>query len=765
MDPSPGEPSTVASSVPRGSRGARARPRIRSAALAIGVALVLAGVSFAIASDATPGYHTTTLAVSGSFFALAASGSTLYAASDNGGSILLETSTDRGVAWSSNPVPYSAVAGGAPWDHAAVAVDGGHLILAAATGGPFEFAPFPSSPPPIPAATGLPSGTCGTNSTLLIASSPDGGFTWMTSSFVTPGWFVTSLQAGIEGDTAAVAWIGETTGCAAPAGTVQAVTSTDGGQSWSSVRTLNVTPSSVTTGEGLEMAPESQGILIGFGLQAADGTTQQLSLWQLANDSTLGFQNLTRLAAPTSWTLQGDPQTSAFLLTPTYLIPLTTAPYTAIPFNQLEQDSAGIGSLPRVVSLVASGVGSVEVAATTADNLGVDCWQVGWAHLTVTQSCHVPLGSWLTASARALPIVALIDGGGWWAAIGASGGCPGYCSAYGGPAAPSAGSAISTSVCVTGCSSAQGLEAYSYELGAFHGGQALGGWAPGIAGLGAVIVLGAVIIPARGRRAAPAPGSMGTSPGGAAAVPFSPMASERGAYLTFLAVWLAVWIPLALLAFGSGAGPVGTVWPVAVLGGGLVGIAVGYPIHRILRARLESSEGIGEAQLFGLAPSTMPGPGYDDVPATGQYAHASWVAAVAVSVLLWMSVASGTPASGAGPSTAAWLLLGGLGVFLALRFIYHRGLARLVAAQVARSGGERRFDESTGSSLRTGLGAALLPLNPLAGLVLGVGLDAWFPDAPYFLALGFLPVTLLGIALLSGGFGRTVWTPRFLTGE
>ncbi|HEY6237888.1 MAG TPA: hypothetical protein VIZ68_01720, partial [Thermoplasmata archaeon] len=118
------------------------------------VALVLGGLTLAIMNDSTPGYHVTSLALSGSFFALAASGDTLYAASDNGGSVLLEESTDRGIDWTASPVPYSAVAGGAPWDYAAVAVDGTHVILTAATGGNFAGYPFPGYP--VPADSGYP---------------------------------------------------------------------------------------------------------------------------------------------------------------------------------------------------------------------------------------------------------------------------------------------------------------------------------------------------------------------------------------------------------------------------------------------------------------------------------------------------------------------------------------------------------------------------------------------------------------------------------
>jgi hypothetical protein len=93
----------------------------------LAIFLILGGLSLAILAGASPPYEANALVRSGSFFALASSGDTLYAASDNGGSILLEESSDRGVHWTPNAVPYSAVAGGSPWNHAAVAVDGNDM--------------------------------------------------------------------------------------------------------------------------------------------------------------------------------------------------------------------------------------------------------------------------------------------------------------------------------------------------------------------------------------------------------------------------------------------------------------------------------------------------------------------------------------------------------------------------------------------------------------------------------------------------------------
>jgi hypothetical protein len=59
----------------------------------------------------------------------------------------------------------------------------------------------------------------------------------------------------------------------------------------------------------------------------------------------------------------------------------------------------------------------------------------------------------------------------------------------------------------------------------------------------------------------------------------------------------------------------------------------------------------------------------------------------------------------------------------------------------------------------------LLPWNPLLGLFIGVALQSSLSWSPYFLAWAFLPVTLLGIALLGGCFGRTRWSSELLSAD
>ncbi|HEV2429063.1 MAG TPA: hypothetical protein VGV64_04345, partial [Thermoplasmata archaeon] len=393
-------------------------PRRRAGHLALAVLLAISGLGLAIVHAATPTTHTSTLATSGSFFALAESGDTLYAASENGGSVLLERSMDRGVDWSATPVPYSIVAGGSPWTHAAVAVDGERVVLTASSGG----TPVYLGPPPSGYATAVgPFGPCGANSTVLLASSIDGGHSWTTSTLVAANLSITSLDAGIVGGGAAVAWLGDSTSCSASTTQVEAVTSADGGAGWSLVQSLSIAGTVVPSGENLELAPGQSGLTLGFGLLSPGEGASKLALFSFDAASGRGFVMATVLPAPSSWTLQGSADGLAYLLTPTYLVPLTTPPYTALPFNQLQSDGPTIGALPRVVSLVPLEGGVVEVAATTPDALGVDCWQFDTGSAIATPTCHVRLNAALSPAPAALPIVALIDGGGWWAAIGASG--------------------------------------------------------------------------------------------------------------------------------------------------------------------------------------------------------------------------------------------------------------------------------------------------------------------------------------------------------
>ncbi|HEY6237906.1 MAG TPA: hypothetical protein VIZ68_01815, partial [Thermoplasmata archaeon] len=618
------------------------------------------------------------------------------------------------------------------------------------------------------------SGWCGSNSTILVATSPDGGLTWSTTTFPTDNLSVTSLQAGIEGRTAAVAWLGATTACSAQVGRVGAISSGDAGATWSPVENVGTAQESIATGGGLEMAPENLGILIAFRTTSLDAATSQLSLWQLSDTGAGSFGPVTEIPAPVSWTLQGDPGTPAYLLTPTYLIPLVSPPYTAIPFNELQVDGGGIGVLPRVVGLVATGPSQVEIAATTSNNLGVDCWRIDTTHGAVTRSCHVPIDSSLLPASPALPIVALIDGGGWWSAIGASGSaCTPGCPPYSGPpgASSSGGASVGTSVCITGCSSAQGLAAYSYSQDSATHSTVPNAIAAVLSGAGTVVLFAVAWSNRRRGRAAPIVAA-DTGPSDSARADADPLLRPiRRAYLAGLAVWVVLWAPLSFLAFLSGSGPdTGSLW-VAIVVGGVVGAVATFPIHHMIRQRLQRVHGIFGDQLLGQPPTELADYAFDRVRAASYFAYASWAAGLAVVVVLWTVLAGGPGPGGAsaygpvstGPSPAALALVATLLLFVALRSLYHLGIERAVSARPSNGADPGNGSVPRGPGLRTQLGALLLPWNPLVGLILGVALQSVLPWSAYLVAWAFLPVTLLGVALLSGCIGKTTWTPKFLS--
>ncbi|HTT34883.1 MAG TPA: hypothetical protein VMH78_03310, partial [Thermoplasmata archaeon] len=752
----------VEGSAVSGSGARSARRSARSVAgLAIAASLVLAGLVVAIAAGAEPAYHVSTLATSGSFFALAESGDILYTASDNGGSVLLEKSLDRGADWSASPVPYSAVAGGAPWALAAVAADGTHLVLAAATAGSYLgpatwYPPVYNGPPPAGASSAFAPANqtlCGTPSSILVASSPDGGRSWTTTTWET-NLTVASLQAAFEGNRTAVAWLGEPVSCNGTA-EVGAVTSDDAGVRWSPPQFIANHTGGSAYGTGVEMAPSTAGIVVAFPYSPANATTSELAIFSFAPTAAAGFAPVTTLPAPGSWTLQGDPGTPAYLLTPTYLVPLVSPPYTAIPFNELQRD-AGLGSLPRVVSLVPTSGGIVEVAATTSDNLGVDCWQIDPASFAVTQSCHVPLGSFLLPADAMLPIVALIDGGGWWIAIGASGnptGCVGACPggyAPSGGYAASASSAVGTSVCLTGCSAVAGLAAYSYAPGATVPRNA------------AFVVAGALAVTGLAlgwfvRRRTRASRRTKTS---RTAAPSTPRARLARSYRTSLLVWAIAWLPLAALSFD----PAGaTLYPafagVIVLGAVTGSLLAGAFLFSGRRA-VAQAEGFDPARLETAVPAPEPGPGYERVRFASLSAYASWATGLVVLISLTVAINAGPPSSGSALSAAgnapALAVLVATTAFVGLRALYHASLA---GCAVAPDGSETASERwRSGAAVRTWVGATLLPLNPFVGLALGYALDGALGGSPYVLAWAFLATTLTGIAVLAGCFGPTLWS-------
>lgn len=743
-------------------------PRRRAGHLALAVLLAISGLGLAIVHAAAPTTHTSTLATSGSFFALAESGDTLYAASENGGSVLLERSMDRGVDWSATPVPYSIVAGGSPWIHATVAVDGERVVLAASSGG----TPIYLGPPPGGFAAALePFGPCGTNSTVLLASSADGGHSWSTSTLVAANLSISSLDAGIVGGGAAVAWLGDTTACSGATTQVQAVTSGDGGADWSLVQSLSVAGTLVPGGENPELAPGRSGLTLGFGLNSLKDGSSELALFSYDASSGRGFVPATVLPAPSSWTLQGSADGLAYLLTPTYLVPLTTPPYTALPFNQLQSDGPSIGALPRVVSLTPLEGGVVEVAATTPDALGVDCWQFDTGSAVATPTCHVRLEPALSPAPAALPIVALIDGGGWWTAIGASGPpscglpCP-IATPYGGavppyangsnsPAPIAAPAAVGTSICLTGCSSAQGLLSYSYSPSDAGVQSTLLALAVGLMLLGLGWIAAVVGIPrlARRSRTARADPPVPTEAAGT-------LGTIRLRYRLGLVVWAIAWSPLAVIALlGPPGGDPSAVVPVALVAG-VIGALAAIPWHWSARRRLAYLLGSPDPPMFSVLPPPEEGEGEP----SARRADRPWLDSWAVAAVLGLVLLLGLPIGGSGgiasggsasPEGAIYgsIVLALLAAFVVLRALYHARFSRNLR-EVGVDPGSPDPSEAP-VRRRIAWGAALLPLNPWVGLVAAYALGMMLPVAAGIGVWIALPLTYLGIALLLGGFGPT----------
>ncbi|HUI38747.1 MAG TPA: hypothetical protein VLY85_03845, partial [Thermoplasmata archaeon] len=560
-------------------------------------------------------------------------------------------------------------------------------------------------------------------------------------------------------------------------GRVEAVTSGDAGQTWSPVQLVQAKGESIPSQEGVEIAQGNQGLVLAFGLASNSNDTSQLGLWTYSSQSLAGFVPTTILPAPTSWTLQGSSDSLAYLLTPSYLIPLTSPPYTALPFNQLQADGTSVGMLPHVVSLVPLGSGRVEVAATTPDSLGVDCWVFDTTVASVTQTCHVSLDATLLPESQTLPIVSLIDGGGWWTAIGASGNqcgydCPEptYPGGWNFTAAPVAGSAaVGTSVCITGCSSAEGLAAYSFSQATSASQGAVGAAAGALLGLGLLwLAIWALATPrARARDDGPSPS--GVSPTASGGTERADRRQIRRAYLGGLGVWVLVWTPFVLIALFASSTADSTTLAGVILLSAVVGAAVTIPFHGSARSRLQTMHGVTTGELLGGAHPPFPKPAFERVQRAAYYAYGSWAAGAALLIVLMIDVASGlpttagsTPGSGTGGIAPApgWIVLGAIAVlFAGLRALYHYNLIRAATTPVAEESGEVELDAVDGPSIRrTQVGAALVPLSPFVGFLLGLVLQTVVPASPYLLAGLFVPLNFLGIAVLLGCFGPTVWS-------
>ncbi|MDE1821706.1 MAG: hypothetical protein KGJ23_14590 [Euryarchaeota archaeon] len=745
----------------------------------IGFALVLLGLSVAIVANANPEYQFTMLAPSGSFFALAEANNQLFAASSNGGSVILEKSADRGLTWSPSAVPYHAVAGGASWDLAVVAADGNHMLLTAASG--------LTTPP---GTGGGSPGGCNQDSTILVATSQDEGSSWNARVVSTPGEVVTSLQASVEAREEAVAWIQQPVGpCGGAPGEVSAITSGNYGASWTKEQNLtNGTATLPSSEESLEMAPESQGIVMAF-LETPNGlSSPELALWMhFPGSSGFGSGPLSLITPPASWTLQGDPDTPAVLITPISLTLLTGDPnnFTSLPFYQLQQDGGGLSQLPEIVSLVPLDGTTVEIAATMPKGTGVDCWDLNTLTFAISQACHVPLGSLLVPASEQFPIVSLLDGGGYWIAIGASGNpncldvCPQSTQNQGGtptgggttPSAPMSGAAaVGTSICIEGCTSTQGLAAYAFTENAEIS-PAL------VSALSALIVIVGLAWIGTARRARrridaakpQSPGHASTSANGGGLEPKRILS----AYRRGLQVWALVWLPLALLSFVPSSGGAFGWGPWIAILGGTAGALLSMPYHAMVRRNLQGVYGVEPERFFTEDPETA-GEAQDKVRLAALFAYASWFAGLAVVVLFLVAATGGfsrtdaTVLGGMGPGSllggGAWALLVAVFGAVGLRLLYHIELSDAVAlVRAEMTTGSEDAPLEAGVLLRNRVGSALLVCNPFVGLLVGWSLQPALPGAATWLPWAFLPTTLLGIAILLGLLGRSSWTVEPVT--
>ncbi|MDE1822590.1 MAG: hypothetical protein KGI98_17275 [Euryarchaeota archaeon] len=642
-------------------------------------------------------------------------------------------------------------------------------MLAAASG--FREPPTISNPP---------QQSCGRQSTILLASSTDGGTTWSVDAFPTPGATVTNLQAAVQGNRMAVGWIEEPVGaCSTTApGNVSAVESTNAGGFWSVPQNLTPAGATLPANEELQMTQEQQGILLAFQEQLSSQNGSKIALW-LFPPASGGFgSSPVLLNATESWILQGNSRAPAFLITPSYLIQLTgnsPSQILGLPFTELQSD-AGVGRLPGLVSLVPLSGSVVEIAATMPSGVGVDCWVVDVEADDITPSCHVPLAALALPAAEVYPIVSLVEGGGYWVAIGAVGvptcyyGCPNGAS-WGGGAVGSRdlpAQDAGTSVCNQGCASSSGLAAYVFEESSQVGAEAAGFLAVLTVGIG----LAWLGVTRRARRrleaARPPSGERGNASEAAASKEPQRVLND---YRRGLLVWLLAWAPLLILGLAPGTGAAGGfVWVsgLAMVGGILGGIGA-MPFHAAVRRALQQSYQVRPERLFFEDPSTM-GLAQERVRLAALAAYASWAAGfLVVSVFLLALEGSITRAdvtSAYSPlanqlASGAYILLGAVLLVTLLRTVLHASLAdsmALVRARMTLGSDEAPIPPST--ILRGRIGAALLVWNPFVGLLVGWAMQPAFPSAPSMLPWAFLPVTLLGMAILWGLYGATSWSPE-----
>ena len=239
----------------------------------------------------------------------------------------------------------------------------------------------------------------------------------------------------------------------------------------------------------------------------------------------------------------------------------------------------------------------------------------------------------------------------------------------------------------------------------------------------------------------------------------------RQSYFRGLGAWAIAWAPLSLIVLFEGPAGLTDGWALVALPLGVLGAAFAVPFFASARSRLQNLYGFSAAESIAGRRPDSPRLSYERVGWAASFSYASWVAGgvLALTALL-AAVGSDTTSVSLGGTEAGvsvdpgWLIVGTITVvFVALRALFHYHLAR--AASTPPTGASPAPSEREGmGGFRTQVGAVLLTLNPFVGLLLGLGFQSVIPWSPFLLAWVFLPVTYLGIAVLSGCFGPTAWS-------
>ena len=171
------------------------------------------------------------------------------------------------------------------------------------------------------------------------------------------------------------------------------------------------------------------------------------------------------------------------------------------------------------------------------------------------------------------------------------------------PAVPVNGPAsVGTSVCITGCSSVNGLESYSFtpsSRGDPPVARKLPPWSSAFSGRFGVV---GVLLGNRLRSLARRDGirsRLGENRDRAETKARDEKRYLQRTYLRGLTAWVLVWTPLAFLALLPSMSTAVPALPFAVVLGGVLGSILGFVYHHAIRARLAYSHGVTEGDLLG----------------------------------------------------------------------------------------------------------------------------------------------------------------------